>query len=90
MHDFTFNLGDEVKDKITGYKGVIRARSQYLTGCNTYGIQSQKLTKEEAPQDWKWFDEDQLSLLTTQKVTFRKEVRRTGGPQSTDQYPSRR
>jgi len=90
MHDFTFNLGDEVKDKITGYKGVIRARSQYLTGCNTYGIQSQKLTKEGAPQDWKWFDEDQLSLLTTQKVTFRKEVRRTGGPQSTDQYPSRR
>ena len=54
MKDFTMNLGSEVKDKITGFKGIIRGRSQYLTGCNTYGVQHPKL-KDNKPADWLCF-----------------------------------
>lgn len=73
--NFKFNLGDEVKTKVTGYKGIIRGRSDYLTGCNTYGIQSQKLDKEGLPKKWQWFDEDELILVKTEKIKLIDEKR---------------
>jgi hypothetical protein len=91
---FKFNLGSEVKDKITGFKGIIRGRTQYLTGCNTYGIQSSKLNKEGIPYDWRWFDEDTLTLIKDKKVVLYEEdhvnksaKKKVGGPLSQDQYP---
>ena len=36
--DFKLFLGDKAKDLITGFEGIIIARTQYLTNCNTYGI----------------------------------------------------
>jgi hypothetical protein len=81
--EFKFNLGSEVKDKITGFKGIIRGRSHYLTGCNTYGIQSQKL-KESRPVDWVWIDEDLLILLKDKKININRKIDK-GGALSKDQ-----
>jgi hypothetical protein len=36
--DFLFELGIEVEDSVTGYKGHITARVQHITGCNTYHV----------------------------------------------------
>ena len=58
---YTFELGQVVKDLVTGYKGYIRARSEYLTGCSRYGVQTKEL-KDGKPQEWIWFDEDELVL----------------------------
>ena len=96
--NFKFNLGDEVKTKVTGYKGIIRGRSDYLTGCNTYGIQSQKLDKEGMPKKWQWFDEDEIELVKAEKIKLIEEkepvfvatsptsieMPRRGGPLSKD------
>jgi len=57
---FKFALGTKVKDKITGYKGIIVSQTVYMTGCNRYGVQSQKLGNTGKPQDWVFIDEDQL------------------------------
>ena len=70
---FKFNLGDEVKTKVTGYKGIIRARADHLTGCNTYGIQNQKLDKEGVPRKNEWFDEDEIILIKAKKVVIIEE-----------------
>ena len=40
---FKFNLGDRVRDEITGFEGVVVVRSQWLNNCNTYGVQPTKL-----------------------------------------------
>ena len=37
--DFKFNRGDEVRDKITGFQGIITSRTDYINGCNRYGVQ---------------------------------------------------
>ena len=88
--EFKFNLGSEVSDIITGFKGIIRVRSEYLTGCNTYGIQSQKLNKEGDITDWIWFDENQLKLVKDKKIKLDTNMRDKGGPLSDDQFsPSR-
>ena len=54
---FKFKLGAKVKDSLTGFEGIVMARTEYYTGCNTYGILSPKLTKNEVPAEWVWIDE---------------------------------
>jgi hypothetical protein len=89
LNEFKFGLGDEVKDKITGFKGIVRVRSQYLTGCNVYGLQSSKLTKEQKPGEWNYFDEELLLNVKKEKISLHIKAQK-GGPNSADQYsPSR-
>lgn len=90
MNDFKFNLGSEVKDKITGFKGIIRGRTQYLTGYNVYGVQSQKL-KDDKPLEWIWFDEMQITLFKKAKIKlnepeFQKKKIKPGGPINNNQF----
>lgn len=75
--EFKFNLGDKVRDTITGFTGIVTLRSQWLNNCNTYGVQPTAL-KDGAPQERQHFDEPQLELLDEKVVT---ESRITGGPE---------
>lgn len=77
MHDFKFELGSEVKDKITGYTGIVNSRSQWLTNCNTYGVKSKEL-KDGKPMDSVGFDEPSLELVEAEPIM--KESRSSGGP----------
>jgi len=66
-------LGDEVKDKVTGFEGIAMARTEYLYGCVLIGVLLKVLSKDEGkPIDWVWFDEQCLDILSEAK---------TGGPQ---------
>ena len=56
-------LGDEVKDKVTGFEGIAVARTEYLYGCLSIGVLSKKLNSETGkPIEWVWFDEQRLDL----------------------------
>ena len=74
--DFKLSLGDEVKDIITGFAGVVTCRSQWLHNCNTYGVKSKEL-KDGKPMDLQQFDEPQLKIIEKKTI---KEKRDTGGP----------
>lgn len=63
-------LGAKVKDKITGYKGVVTGRAEYLTGCIQYLVTQTKTNKEGAIPDGEWLDE--VRLIETEGL---------GGPQ---------
>ncbi len=58
-------LGKKVREKITGLAGVVVSVSQWLTGCDTAGIQPQE-TKDGKPADIQWFDQTRLELLDDQ------------------------
>lgn len=79
---FKFELGDTVKEKITGFEGVIMGRTEYITGCRQYGILHRKL-KDGRPQDWMWIDEERLKIAGP-RVQLDESI---GGPQPT--APSR-
>lgn len=32
------DLGQQARDKITGFTGIITARASYITGCDQYGL----------------------------------------------------
>ena len=74
---FKFELGDKVRDTITGFSGIIVVRSQWLNNCNTYGLQPTEL-KDGVPQERIHFDEPQLVVV---KEKAAKASRRTGGPE---------
>lgn len=59
---FKFNQGDVARDKITGFTGVVIARTDYDTGCKHASLQSQDL-KDGKPIEWESFDESRLELV---------------------------
>jgi len=75
--EFKFELGSEVKDIITGFKGVVVHRGQWLNNCNTYTVKPRAL-KDGMPQEAQHFDEPQLELI--EEDCF-KPSRETGGPE---------
>lgn len=73
MKEFVFELGQIVRDVMTGYRGCVRARTNYLTGCNSYGVQSRELDKDGRPQKWLWIDEDELELVAGESAVVLKK-----------------
>ena len=55
-------LGDRVKDKITGLKGIVIGRYEYLYGCVRMAVQPEE-GKDGKPIDTFVVDEPQLMLL---------------------------
>jgi len=68
-------LGDKVKDKITGFSGIVIGRTNWLNGCITIGVQSAEM-KDGRPVDSVWFDEQRVDSTSTAT---------TGGPMPTPQ-----
>lgn len=54
--EFKHALGDEVRDQITGFSGILVCRNQWVHNCNTYGVRPLEL-KDGVPQDLHYFDE---------------------------------
>jgi len=52
-------LGIEVKDKITGFTGMLVGHADYLTGCDQYLVQPECENSGTYPSA-EWFDEGRL------------------------------
>lgn len=78
-------LGDEVKDLVSGFRGIATASSSYLNGCDRIHVQP-PIKKDGKHPDGLWVDEPQLKVLKKKKVVIKLEkdpvtkVRKTGGP----------
>jgi len=67
---FRFELGEVLKDKVTGFSGVVMVRAEYFTGCIHYGLCPQTL-KEGKSIDWEWIDESLLvKVEKAKKIAF--------------------
>lgn len=84
-------LGRQVKDIVTGYKGIAYGRSEYMNGCAHVGIQPPMKKDGELPE-LKWFDEPQIEYVGKKKITCdadKPAKRRQGGPKPAPQKPIR-
>ncbi len=55
-------LGDKVRDKLTGFEGIVIARTEYINGCIHACVKAQTL-KDGKPLDGEWIDWSQLEVL---------------------------
>ena len=60
-------LGDRVKDKITGFVGIAIARCDYLYGCISIEVMSEKLLNGKPVSIW--VDDTQLDVLRKNMIT---------------------
>lgn len=86
MSEFKISLGSEVTDKVTGFKGVVIGRTEWLYGCRRYSVQPKGITKEGKTHDAVAFDED---ALTVTKAFKKETVRETGGPNDNERGMAR-
>ena len=73
-------LGDEVKDKVSGFKGVVVSEHIYLNGCTRFSVLP-KVGKDGSYKESEAFDEPQLKVVT--KGKFKKDNKSSsplGGP----------
>ena len=70
-------LGQEVKDKVTGFIGIATARVVYLNGCIQYCLKP-KMTDNKFP-DGQYIDDTTLEVVGKGLYVEPKE---TGGPSS--------
>ena len=61
-------LGDEVRDIVTGFQGIATAMIQYLVGCRHVGITSTELKDDGEPRPVQWIDEPQVEVVKRNAV----------------------
>lgn len=62
MAKFKHALGSVVRDRVSGYQGVLTVRSEWFYGPTLYNVQSRELV-DGLPVDARCFDEDSLLLV---------------------------
>lgn len=63
------NLGDKVRDRITGHEGICLAKIEYLTGCNQVGIKMAGHKPDGDTFDCLYFDEPFVELVEAGVIT---------------------
>jgi len=72
-------LGDKVKDSVTGFTGVAIGRTQWLYGCDRIIVQP-PVGKDGKLGETGQFDEPSLVVIAKKKVTVKKVPgAKTGG-----------
>lgn len=73
-----FELGQRVRDKISGFKGIAIARTEHLNRCWSYDVQAETTKKEDgASGAYESFQSNRLELVD-QGILGKVERRRTG------------
>lgn len=70
-----FELGQKVKDLVTGFTGIATSRVEYLNGCTQYGVRGPVDDKNVMPEP-QYIDQQQLELVGPGVVIEKQE---TGG-----------
>lgn len=73
-------LGDEVIDKVTGFKGIVTSVAKCLNGCDRATVQP-PMKKDGSLPDSIWIDIPQLTLVKAGKYAVKSDQERVnGGP----------
>ena len=62
-------LGCKVKDKITGFTGIVIGHVTYISGCNQCLVVP-PVDKDGKRRDGEWFDEQRLEVLKAPVITL--------------------
>ena len=57
------NLGDLVKDKVSGFKGVVLARMECLYEATSCRVHPRELGEDGRVNEYMWFEEDRLQVI---------------------------
>ena len=62
-------LGWKVKDRLTGFTGIVEGRTEWFTGCAQCGVRAYGLD-DGKPIKLQWFDESRLEILDKSQLDW--------------------
>jgi phage terminase large subunit-like protein len=65
----TIAMGVTVRDRITGFTGVVIGRTEYISGCDQALVQPQAKPDGEYVEG-RWFDQQRLEVVDAAPVTL--------------------
>ena len=72
-------LGQKVKDKVTGFTGIATAKIEYLNGCVQFQV-SPKVSPKNSFQEGKYIDIEQLDVVQgSRKIELNEREDPSGG-----------
>ncbi len=78
---FEYEMGETLRDVVTGFQGVVMARAQFSTGCIHYGIQPVEVGTNGKLPDWEWLDSSRMEKVGNKTVGFKRAKEgASGGP----------
>lgn len=77
--EFEFNNGEEVRDLVSGFTGIIDCSALWLNGCRRYSIQPRMKEGETTKPESIWMDEETLEKISD-GVNKKVKPTKTGGP----------
>jgi hypothetical protein len=79
MKNKEIQLGQQVKDIVTGFNGIAVAKIEHLNGCVQYAVRpKQKASDKDMPEAC-YIDVEQLEIVGD-GINKKKKVTKTGGP----------
>lgn len=82
------NLGDRARDRITGLKGIVIARTEWLFGCERVTVQPEEC-KDGKPADLVYIDEAQCEVLDSEVIKGYGTTDGASGPAGDRPNPTR-
>jgi len=77
--DKDVEIGDRVRDKLTGFVGIAYGRWECMTGCVIFDVYP-PMKEDGTVPDSKWVDEARCEVLEEQAVTVTIKAREPAGP----------
>lgn len=68
------NFGKTAIDKVTGFKGIIVAKTIYMYGCSQYCLMP-KVDADGKRREGEWFDEGRLDILEDEEYIAPNSVK---------------
>lgn len=68
MKQYMDVMGKTVKDRITGFAGIVECVSFDLYGCVQVAVKPNMLTKDGSTPEGKWFDHKRLEVINHNRV----------------------
>lgn len=65
-------LGDLVRDRLSGFTGIAYGKNEWLNKCVRYSVHPREL-KDGKPIEPQWFDVEQLEVVEPQALVFNKK-----------------
>lgn len=56
-------IGDRIRDKVSGFKGIATGLTEYLNGCRQFLISAEKTENDGKKIDGIWIDEQTLKVV---------------------------
>lgn len=82
------NLGQRVKDELTGFTGIVEAITHYLNGCCQALVRPKFKTKDKEYPKAAWIDVEQLKVVKGSKILKLKQRKKEPPSGGVRHHPS--